>query len=118
VDPMDISLLVFAWHCDARTMCEFTQEEFTRGLLALGVDSVEKLKGKLPYMRSELRDDHKFRVRTGFLLLPPLWRATAPRGLALCLRVLRALSLALLSVSGVLPPTPPPRPPAPRGRAL
>jgi hypothetical protein len=31
VDPTDISLLIFAWHCKAKQMCVFTYEEFLRG---------------------------------------------------------------------------------------
>lgn len=63
VDPMDISVLVFAWHCEAEAMCEFKHDEFVKGMVSLGVDTVEKLRGKVSHMQAELRDDQKFRVR-------------------------------------------------------
>ncbi|XP_057949640.1 uncharacterized protein LOC131144793 isoform X3 [Malania oleifera] len=61
VDPQDIVMLVVSWHMKAATMCEFSKQEFIGGLQALGVDSVEKFREKIPFMRSELKDEHKFR---------------------------------------------------------
>ncbi|XP_062228562.1 uncharacterized protein LOC133926572 isoform X2 [Phragmites australis] len=53
-------LLVISWHMKAATMCEFTHQEFIAGLQSIGVDSVEKFREKLPSLRAELKDDHKF----------------------------------------------------------
>ncbi|KAK6947202.1 hypothetical protein RJ641_000675, partial [Dillenia turbinata] len=61
VDPQDIVMLVVSWHMKAATMCEFSKQEFIGGLQALGVDSLEKLRERIPFMRSELKDDQKFR---------------------------------------------------------
>lgn len=61
VDPQDVVTLVLSWHMRAATMCEFTRDEFVGGLLSLGADSIEKLKQLLPGLRSELRDEGKFR---------------------------------------------------------
>ncbi|XP_042417265.1 DCN1-like protein 2 [Zingiber officinale] len=61
VDPQDIVMLVVSWHMKAATMCEFSQQEFLGGLQSLGIDTIEKFREKLSYMRSELRDDQKFR---------------------------------------------------------
>ncbi|XP_074575121.1 uncharacterized protein LOC141831626 [Curcuma longa] len=61
VDPQDIVTLVVSWHMKAATMCEFSRQEFIGGLQSLGIDTIEKFREKLPYMRSELRDDQKFR---------------------------------------------------------
>lgn len=61
VDPQDIVMLVLSWHMKASTMCEFSKQEFIGGLQSLGIDSLEKLREKLPFMRSEIRDEHKFR---------------------------------------------------------
>ncbi|XP_047249369.1 DCN1-like protein 1 isoform X1 [Capsicum annuum] len=61
VDPQDIVMLVLSWHMKAATMCEFSKQEFISGLQSLGIDSLEKLREKLPFMRSEMRDEHKFR---------------------------------------------------------
>ncbi|CAN4102492.1 unnamed protein product [Withania somnifera] len=61
VDPQDIVMLVLSWHMKASTMCEFSKQEFIGGLQSLGIDSLEKLREKLPFMRSEMRDEHKFR---------------------------------------------------------
>ncbi|XP_048494851.1 uncharacterized protein LOC104906365 isoform X2 [Beta vulgaris subsp. vulgaris] len=61
VDPQDIVMLVISWHMKAATMCEYSKQEFIGGLQALGIDSLEKLKERVPYMRSELKDEQKFR---------------------------------------------------------
>ncbi|XP_010544339.1 PREDICTED: DCN1-like protein 2 isoform X1 [Tarenaya hassleriana] len=61
VEPQDIVMLVVSWYMQAATMCEFSKQEFVGGLQALGVDSIEKLREKLPSMRSELKDEQKFR---------------------------------------------------------
>ncbi|KAG6504149.1 hypothetical protein ZIOFF_036480 [Zingiber officinale] len=61
VDPQDIVMLVVSWHMKAATMCEFSRQEFIGGLQSLGIDTIEKFREKLSYMRSELRDDQRFR---------------------------------------------------------
>ncbi|RWR82826.1 DCN1-like protein 2 isoform X2 [Cinnamomum micranthum f. kanehirae] len=57
VDPQDIVMLVLSWHMKAATMCEFSRQEFISGLQALGVDSLEKLRERIQFMRSELKDE-------------------------------------------------------------
>lgn len=61
VDPQDIVMLVVSWHMKAATMCEFSKEEFVGGLQSLGVDSMDKFREKIQSMRSELKDEQKFR---------------------------------------------------------
>lgn len=46
---------------NAQAMCEFSKEEWTSGLVKLGCDSIEKLKSRLPELRSELKNDEKFK---------------------------------------------------------
>ncbi|BBH01434.1 hypothetical protein Prudu_011702 [Prunus dulcis] len=53
--------LVVSWHMKAATMCEFSKQEFIDGLETLGIDSLEKFREKIPFMRSELKDEQKFR---------------------------------------------------------
>ncbi|KAL3637612.1 hypothetical protein CASFOL_018780 [Castilleja foliolosa] len=60
VDPQDIVTLVVSWHMKAATMCEFSKQEFIGGLQSLGIDSLEKFRDRISFMRSELKDDHKF----------------------------------------------------------
>eukprot|EP00955_Chlamydomonas_euryale_P057840 356907-Chlamydomonas_euryale.AAC.2 len=45
----------------AVTMCEYTKQEFSTGMLKLGCDSVSKLKQKLPELRAELKSEDRFR---------------------------------------------------------
>ncbi|KAG5546904.1 hypothetical protein RHGRI_018909 [Rhododendron griersonianum] len=66
VDPQDIVMLVLSWHMKAATMCEFSKDEFIGGLQALGIDSLEKLRDRIQLMRSELKDEQKFREIYGF----------------------------------------------------
>ncbi|KAJ3694927.1 hypothetical protein LUZ60_000304 [Juncus effusus] len=61
VEPQDIVMLVISWHMKAATMCEFSRQEFIGGLQSIGVDSIPKLREKLPSLRAEIRDEHKFR---------------------------------------------------------
>jgi len=61
VDPQDIVMLVLSWHMKAATMCEFSKQEFIGSLQALGIDSLEKFRDRMQFMRSELKDDQKFR---------------------------------------------------------
>ena len=62
VDPADVVMLVIAWHFGAATMCEFSRDEFTRGMRSLRCDSLEKLRRRLPELRRELQDERKFKV--------------------------------------------------------
>lgn len=61
VDPADIVMLVLSWHMNAATMCEYTRAEFVQGLQKLGLDSIEKLQKRLGDLRSELKDETKFK---------------------------------------------------------
>ncbi|KAL9262652.1 DCN1-like protein [Drosera capensis] len=61
VDPQDIVMLVLSWHMKAATMCEYSKQEFISGLQSLGIDSLEKFRDRIPYMRNELKDELKFR---------------------------------------------------------
>lgn len=54
-------VLIIAWKFKAETQCEFTRDEFINGFTGLGVDSVEKLKAKLPALESDLSDLTKFK---------------------------------------------------------
>ncbi|KAL6542988.1 hypothetical protein OROHE_010508 [Orobanche hederae] len=57
VDPQDIVMLVVSWHMKAATMCEFTKQEFIGGLQSLGIDSREKFRERISFMRSEVKDE-------------------------------------------------------------
>lgn len=54
LDPDSILILIFAWKCRAATQCEFTREEFFRGLRELGADSIDRIdKLKTSLIRAE-----------------------------------------------------------------
>ncbi|KAK1417946.1 hypothetical protein QVD17_27082 [Tagetes erecta] len=61
VDPQDIVMLVVSWYMKAATMCEYSKQEFVDGLQSLGIDSLEKFRERLPYIRSELSDNQRFK---------------------------------------------------------
>ncbi|OMJ84174.1 hypothetical protein SteCoe_14725 [Stentor coeruleus] len=61
IDPLDPVTLVFAYYCKAEVMGVFKKEEFIQGLKALGCDSIQKLKNKLPDMRIVLADTKQFK---------------------------------------------------------
>ncbi|KAM7274977.1 hypothetical protein ACFE04_016843 [Oxalis oulophora] len=60
VDPQDIVMLVVSWHMKAANMCEFTKEEFISGLKDMEIDSLEKFRERVPFIRAELEDEKKF----------------------------------------------------------
>jgi DCN1-like protein 1/2 len=61
VDAASREVLILAWKLKAETQCEFSQKEFTEGMNALRVDSLEKLKAKMPKLSDEIRDPSAFR---------------------------------------------------------
>jgi DCN1-like protein 1/2 len=61
LDPLDIKALIFAWKLNARTPCEFSRTEFVDGLIGLGVDSISKLKRKVPGLNDLIADPEAFR---------------------------------------------------------
>jgi len=61
IAPTDVVLLVLAWQMQAKVVLEFTREEFTQGMAALGCDSIDALKTKLPRLRASIDDPEEFR---------------------------------------------------------
>jgi DCN1-like protein 1/2 len=61
LSPESRLVLIIAWKFKAEQQCEFTRDEFVNGMLQLGVDSVDKLKAKLPALEIELNDVNKFK---------------------------------------------------------
>ncbi|MFH4978229.1 hypothetical protein AB6A40_004938 [Gnathostoma spinigerum] len=61
LEPTDRTVLILAWKLNAQTQCEFSWQEFSVGMTELRVDSLEKLKSKLPSLVEEVRDPSKFR---------------------------------------------------------
>lgn len=61
LSPESKLVLIIAWRFNAETQCEFTRDEFCRGMQHLGVDSIEKLKQKLPALEAELNDLARFK---------------------------------------------------------
>nr|CAD7197781.1 unnamed protein product [Timema douglasi] len=59
--PESKLVLIMAWKFRAAMQCEFTREEFMNGMTELGVDSVEKLKVRLPSLEIELKDQLRFK---------------------------------------------------------
>lgn len=61
LSPESKLVLIIAWRFKAETQCEFTRDEFVNGVQQMGVDSIEKLKQKLPVLEAELNDPQKFK---------------------------------------------------------
>ncbi|GBG26548.1 Defective in cullin neddylation protein 1 [Hondaea fermentalgiana] len=61
VSPEDIVLVVISKYFGAANMLVYTKEEFVRGMQAMGVDTLDKLKQKIPDLRAELKDDELFK---------------------------------------------------------
>lgn len=52
--------LVISYHMNANIMCEYSREEWVNGFTRMNVDSIDKLRAKLPELRAELRDPTRF----------------------------------------------------------
>lgn len=61
LSPDSKLVLIIAWKFRAEVQCEFSREEFVNGMHDLGVDSIEKLREKLPLLEMELNDLSKFK---------------------------------------------------------
>lgn len=61
LSPESRLVLIIAWKFRAQTQCEFSRDEFVNGFCDLGLDSVDKLKQKLPQLELDLNDIHKFK---------------------------------------------------------
>lgn len=57
----DVITLALAWRGGAKALGEFSKEEFTALFTSLRADSVERLKAKLPELRSELASPGSFK---------------------------------------------------------
>ena len=64
-------MLVVSWHFSAAAMCEYSRQEFLRGMAGLGCDSTDALRRMLPRLRAELQDAAKFKARVLQRLLAP-----------------------------------------------
>eukprot|EP01095_Lingulamoeba_sp_RSL-Kostka_P007067 TRINITY_DN2233_c0_g3_i1.p1 TRINITY_DN2233_c0_g3~~TRINITY_DN2233_c0_g3_i1.p1 ORF type:complete len:271 (-),score=88.22 TRINITY_DN2233_c0_g3_i1:442-1254(-) len=60
VELDDVATLIFSYYCKAETMCFYTKEEFVQGFKELKVDSITKLKQRIPRMKQDLQDENKF----------------------------------------------------------
>ena len=61
VDPSDPAMLWISWRMEAATMCVYSREEWQRGFNALGVDSIDQLRGTFDQLKEALRDADNFR---------------------------------------------------------
>ncbi|OQV24426.1 DCN1-like protein [Hypsibius exemplaris] len=61
-----VRVLILAWKCEAKVQCEFSRDEFARGLLELGADSLDKLNQKLQSAEAELSNMTKLRELYNF----------------------------------------------------
>ncbi|KAA0201920.1 hypothetical protein HAZT_HAZT010437 [Hyalella azteca] len=59
LSPDDFRVLLFAWKCEAETMCKFTRSEFVRGCKSLRSDSIKGIISKFPELQKEVQEfDH------------------------------------------------------------
>lgn len=63
----DIVLYILAWKLQCKIPLKIARDEWVRGLLALRIDTIEKLKGAVPVLRNELRTSTNFRSFYNFV---------------------------------------------------
>jgi DCN1-like protein 1/2 len=81
VDPSDRSVLILAWKLKAETQCEFSKDEWFKGMEAIKCDTIEKLANFMRNSANQIQDPASFRqfYHFTFTYAKPL----ASRGLAL-----------------------------------
>jgi len=57
----DIVSLILAWKLNAKTLGEFTKEEFIEGFSQLRCDSIEKIKERLPTLKESINEEQSFK---------------------------------------------------------
>jgi len=67
VDIEDVVTLILAWQLKAKTLGEFTKEEWSEGLTYLKCDNLDKLKKKLPELKDEIKKDQSFKEFYNFV---------------------------------------------------
>lgn len=61
VSADDFRVLLFAWKCEAETMCRFTRCEFLRGCKSLKADSIKTVFSKFTELQKEAQEFEKFK---------------------------------------------------------
>ena len=61
IDVMDPVILIIAKYFRAENMEGFKKTEFMTGMVAMGVDTIAKLRSKIPQLRNELKDARSFK---------------------------------------------------------
>mmetsp|Transcript_9905 Transcript_9905/g.10993 ORF Transcript_9905/g.10993 Transcript_9905/m.10993 type:complete len:257 (-) Transcript_9905:138-908(-) len=61
VDPAEITSLILAWLFDAKTLGEFSKEEFVEGLKSLRCESIADLKKKSKNLKQEINNAKSFK---------------------------------------------------------
>lgn len=69
VNPEDIVMLILSWRMGAETMGEWSWDDFSCGMEKLGVDSLQKLKTRIPNLRRELEYPGAYREIYNFAYL-------------------------------------------------
>jgi len=59
IKPNDVALLVIAFHLKATIMGIFTKEEFMTGFGKLKVNTIEGIKGIIPKLLEDLKNEKK-----------------------------------------------------------
>jgi DCN1-like protein 1/2 len=81
VDPSDRSVLILAWKLNAGTQCEFTEDEWYKGMEAIRCDTVEKLSNWMRNSANQIQDPASF--RQFYLFTFNYAKPLASRGLSL-----------------------------------
>lgn len=63
----DIVLYILAWKLQCKAPMKISRDEWVRGLLAMRLDTMEKLKAAIPVLRNELRTPSNFRSFYNFV---------------------------------------------------
>jgi len=61
IDPEDSVTLVICYHLNASELGYFSKEEFMTGFQKLNVDTIEKIKSIIPFLRNQLSDPSMLR---------------------------------------------------------
>lgn len=66
LDVYSVHALIFSWRLGVAVQGQITREEFSNGLMALGCDSVDKLKTRVSQLDNDIRQPAKFKEFYGY----------------------------------------------------
>eukprot|EP01027_Heterolobosea_sp_BB2_P010536 GEZU01015453.1.p1 GENE.GEZU01015453.1~~GEZU01015453.1.p1 ORF type:complete len:289 (-),score=93.66 GEZU01015453.1:206-994(-) len=67
VDPEDIVMMVILWKLNSEVQYQVSRSEFVDGFANMGLDTLEKIKARIPQFRNDIKDPAQFKQFYNFV---------------------------------------------------